>query len=422
MTMKLRDRIDGIVARLARWGIKGVLEWMLKKMRMASNRRFIISSARRHSGQIPMRGVTIVGPLTQSWSMSKTLRDLLVRLRRCDIPFQTFDTGTKSPNVAKEDYQGLLTPRNEFSALKYSIVIELHYSTYPKGLGPKTGRLCFWEADVAFPEFSPDSSTSDFFVTMSDFNHKAIGEAYKQERFPVKKLLYPLLQVPSSNTSLDKVREKFGIGPNEFAVFSNFDFGSYHRKNPLGMVRAFAAAFRDEPKAKLIFKVNHLSSFPAESAEIDSCARELGIHDRLVIVSDYLPQNEIYDLTRACDVYLSLNRGEGFGLGIAEAMSIGKPVVITDFGAPLEFCTAANSMLVPFKRIPIKPGEYFMKVGTWPEPDISFAANCLRHLFEDPALRIELGQHAKATIEEHFSDNNFKKSVDDLIDFAQTNI
>ena len=63
-----------------------------------------------------------------------------------------------------------------------------------------------------------------------------------------------------------------------------------------------------------------------------------------------------------------------------------------------------------------------MKVGTWPEPDISFAANCLRHLFEDPALRIELGQHAKATIEEHFSDNNFKKSVDDLIDFAQTNI
>lgn len=420
--MKLKDKIDGIVARLARWGVKGVLEWMLKKLRMASNRRFIRSSARRHRGHGPIRGVTVVGPLTQSWSMSKTLRDLLVRLRECYIPFQTFDTGTKSANIALEDYKGLLTPRNEFDALKYSLVIELHYSTFPKGLGPKCGRLCFWEADVAFPEFSPDAASSDFFVTMSDFNHKAIGVAYAKEGFPVKKLLYPLLPVPSSNTSLDKVREKYGIGPGEFAVFSNFDFGSYHRKNPLGMVRAFAAAFSNEPKAKLIFKVNHLSSFPTESTEIDSLARELGVHDRLVIVSDYLPQNEIYDLTRACDAYLSLNRGEGLGLGIAEAMSLGKPVVITDFGAPLEFCTAENSMLVPFKRIPIKPGEYFMKVGTWPEPDISFAANCMRRLFEDLALRIELGQHAKASIEEHFSDKNFKKSVCDLIDFAQANI
>ena len=163
--MKLRDKIDGVVARLARWGMKGVLEWILKKLRMASNRRFIISSARRHSGQIPIQGVTVVGPLTQSWSMSKTLRDLLVRLRQCDIPFQTFDTGIKSTNIAIEDYKGLLTPRKEFAALKYSIVIELHYSTFPNGLGPKTGRLCFWEADIAFPEFSPDSSTSDFFAT-----------------------------------------------------------------------------------------------------------------------------------------------------------------------------------------------------------------------------------------------------------------
>lgn len=416
--MKLKDKIDGIVARLARWGVKGVLEWMLKKLRMASNRRFIRSSARRHRGHSPIRGVTVVGPLTQSWSMSKTLRDLLVRLRECDIPFQTFDTGTKSANIALEDYKGLLTPRNEFDALKYSLVIELHYSTFPKGLGPKCGRLCFWEADVAFPEFSPDAASSDFFVTMSDFNHKAIGDAYAKEGFPVKKLLYPLLPAPSSNSNLDKIREKYGIGLGEFAVFSNFDFGSYHRKNPLGMVRAFAAAFSNEPKAKLIFKVNHLSSFPTESTEIDSLARELGVHDRLVIVSDYLPQNEIYDLTRACDAYLSLNRGEGFGLGIAEAMSLGKPVVITDFGAPLEFCNTGNSMLVPFKRIPIKPGEYFMKVGTWPEPDTTIAADCLRRLFDNPSLRNDLGQRAKTTIEEHFSNENFKKSVDALLIFA----
>lgn len=414
--MKLSERLSGIAARLRRWGLKGVCEWAVKKVRMARNRQFIVANARRHGDTMPVRGITVVGPLTQSWSMSKTLRDFVIRLRECGVPCQTFDTGVISENVAKGDFDGLLTPRGEFDARKFSVVVELHYSTFPKGLGPKCGRLCFWEAEKAFPEFSPDPASSDFFLTMSDFNHVAIGKAFEESGFPVRKVLYPLLQVPRTFLGADEVRRKYTLPEGAFVVFSNFDLGSFHRKNPLGMVRAFAAAFVDAKDAWLVFKVNHAGEFGKELAEIKSLAAELGVGERLRIISAYIPQPDIYALTNAADVYISLNRGEGFGLGIAEAMSLRKPVVITDFGAPLEFCTKDNAMLVPFSRVAIKEGEYFMKAESWPEPDVDAAAKCLRILYEDSGLRQRIGESAEKTIASHFSDESFRRSVGTMVE------
>lgn len=416
--MSLKERIDSAIARFARWGWKGVWEWIAKSFRMVRCRWFITSNARRNRMTVPVRGITIVGPLTQSWSMSKTMRDLIVRLKEVGVPYQTFDTGATCDRVNGGDYQGLLTPRNEFNARKYALVLELHYSTFPRGLGPCCGRVCFWEADVAFKELCPCVQTSDMFVTMSDFNHQAIVRVFAEEKFPVEKLLYPLLPIPSVFTSSDIVRAKYGMKPEDFVVFSNFDLGSYQRKNPLGMLRAFSKAFPTQCNVKLMFKVNHAATCQKEMAEIDALARELGIEDRLVIVSSYIPQHDIYGLTNACDVYFSLNRGEGFGLGIAEAMSLAKPVVITDYGAPKEFCDNTNAVMIPFVRVAIKPGEYFMKVGTWPEPDVDAAAAALRRLHDDADLRQKIGLRARSTIEEHFSNVNFKKSVDALLDAA----
>ena len=48
-----------------------------------------------------------------------------------------------------------------------------------------------------------------------------------------------------------------------------------------------------------------------------------------------------------CDAYASLHRAEGFGLTIADAMALGKPVVATGYSGNLEFMTDANGYLVP---------------------------------------------------------------------------
>ena len=140
-----------------------------------------------------------------------------------------------------------------------------------------------------------------------------------------------------------------------------------------------------------------------------------GIDDRFMTINSYIPTADLYGLTNACDVYISLHRGEGFGLGIAEAMSLGKPVIVTDYSSTTEFCNKGNAILVPYKVVSVPQNATFhpnyLFVKKWAEPDICAAAKGLKRLYDEPEYREQLGKKAKTTIEEYFSLGNFKDSV-----------
>ena len=51
----------------------------------------------------------------------------------------------------------------------------------------------------------------------------------------------------------------------------------------------------------------------------------------------------------------------------------------------------------------------------WAEPSISFAADALRQLKEDPGLRERIGSKARMDVAEHFSIANFKASLEGLM-------
>ena len=97
-------------------------------------------------------------------------------------------------------------------------------------------------------------------------------------------------------------------------------------------------------------------------------------------------------------------------------MSLAHPAVVTDWSATTEFCRPDNSMPVPYTLVPIKPWEYVECLKEWAEADVDAAAAALRRLYDDPALRAELGRRAQAFIAEHFSLSNFKASVNAFLD------
>ena len=55
------------------------------------------------------------------------------------------------------------------------------------------------------------------------------------------------------------------------------------------------------------------------------------------LIARFMPHERLVALIRRSDCSLSLSRGEGFGLTIAEAIGIGTPAVVTGWGAPPEF-------------------------------------------------------------------------------------
>src|SRR5262249_25267682 len=64
-----------------------------------------------------------------------------------------------------------------------------------------------------------------------------------------------------------------------------------------------------------------------------------------------LTDGELRGLCSACDCLVHPYGGEGFGLPIAEAMACGLPVIVTGYGAALDFCTEENAYLLPAQRV-----------------------------------------------------------------------
>ena len=99
-----------------------------------------------------------------------------------------------------------------------------------------------------------------------------------------------------------------------------------------------------------------------------------------------LPPEDRHALTACADIVLSLHRGEGFGLVLAEAMLLGKPVVATGWSGNTDFMDPSNAALVAYRLAPARDDRDVYR-GLWAEPDVADAADRLRALADDPALR-----------------------------------
>ena len=411
-----------VLVKIRLWGWKGVWNYLTgylpNRWRRWRLKRFLLDNVRRYPMQ-PMRGITLIAGFTTRGSLNKVMRDFAFSLRDAGIPFQTFNLD-KSMDVPQEDVDGILTPIRDFRLLRYSRIVTMIENPLPDELALKPATVFFWEFDSGIRRAYPGLFACHSVIGMSDFNVEYFRRELPRE-VPVHKILYPFRIVNVAEDSPSKIRTRYDLSPTDFVVFFNFDFASSRqRKNPDGTLRAFAMAFRDVPSAKLVFKTSGSRRYPERLAELVSLAGELGVGERFVCVNSYLPQDEIYALTAACDVYISLHRGEGFGLGLAEAMSLGKPVVVTEWSAPLEFCNTENALLVPCTLTKPSPEvmdhAYYVDVERWAEPDIGAAADALKRLYDNPTLRMKLGQKAREAIQKQFSVPAFRTNIDAFLD------
>lgn len=58
-------------------------------------------------------------------------------------------------------------------------------------------------------------------------------------------------------------------------------------------------------------------------------------------------KQEIVQIYRTCDIYVSASRSETFGVAITEALACGLPAISTDCGGPRDIITPVNGLLVP---------------------------------------------------------------------------
>ena len=201
------------------------------------------------------------------------------------------------------------------------------------------------------------------------------------------------LQAPKISGS--RTRADLKLPADRFVFLFVFDFLSVmERKNPLGVVEAFCAAFAPGEGPVLVLKsING----EARLSDLERLRRSAAHRSDIIIRDGYLSADESGDLLAACDCYVSLHRAEGLGLTLSEAMALGKPTIATGYSGNRHFMTDENSFLVEYRLCavtdqcgPYPPG------ASWAEPDLDHAARLMRAVYEHPieaARRAERGRN-----------------------------
>jgi glycosyltransferase involved in cell wall biosynthesis len=198
-------------------------------------------------------------------------------------------------------------------------------------------------------------------------------------------------------------RGRFGLPNDLFLFLFVFDLNSLSaRKNPEAVVRAFRTAFSGSfARVGLVIKTHGAESNPKDFAKLAEIARET---PHCFLIADTLSREDVLRLQRSCDCFVSLHRSEGFGLSVAEAMYLGKPVISTDWSATAEYVTPQNGCPVPVELVTlVEHHDVFPRGSIWAEPDVEYAAACMRRLVHDPAWGAALGAQAAVDMRRRFS-------------------
>ena len=176
-------------------------------------------------------------------------------------------------------------------------------------------------------------------------------------------------------------RESIGIAEDHFVFLFMFDLHSQvHRKNPLAVFRAFQKAFRETDRATLLIKTSGGDIHSADLAEL----RETVRGPNIILVDRLMTRAQAYGLISQCDCFVSLHRSEGFGLGLAEAMLLAKPVIATGYSGNLDFMNRENSLLVDYELVEIvEDRPIYTRGNFWAEPCVDQAAAFMRDVYEN---------------------------------------
>ena len=335
-------------------------------------------------------GITIAGELARASGLGQGARLMATAARNLGLPVWTIDLPPLVDGATEIE-----VPPSTLPPPGVPLVLHVNAPLLPLALlrlptsithdRPIIGYWA-WEMPEVPPDWRPALTCVDQIWVPSRFTAAALEPLLPGR---VKVVPPPLSLVPPIPSALG--RAAFGLPPDAVVVLVSFNLASsFARKHPFAAIAAFRGAFGDRPDRILLLKIGHPEHAPQDFARLVQMAQAPNIR----IETRTMPAGDSHALTAAADIVLSLHRGEGFGLVMAEAMLMGKPVIATGWSGNTDFMDSTNAILIGYRLAPARD-DRFVYHGLWAEPDVAEAAALLRALADDPARRRILGARAR---------------------------
>ncbi len=354
-------------------------------------------------------GIAVIGPIHKASGLGQAARlsyDVLAQVEQTKPTVRGFDLDNPAPvlegQTQHEPYAG---PRaiNLIHLNAESIPLVFAYESRDIFESSYNIGFFFWELNQIPKCHRLALELLDEIWVASDYNREIYGRLTEKPVVNVGMAVEPLRELKPC------ARVFLGLDPARFVFIATFDsFSFIERKNPLGVLEAFAAAFPlgTEPVQLVLKTQNRGRVFdPYQIALWKRIDRVIRGDRRIIIVNETLDYRDLLVLKANCDCYISLHRSEGWGFGMIEAMQLGLPVIATAYSGNLEFCNDETAYLVDYDLVSVREDEYiFVERGSvWAQPNIETAASHMRAVAGDPWAAKMKGEAAANYVKANFS-------------------
>lgn len=339
-------------------------------------------------------GVNVYGYAFAESGTGQIVRSAVSALAAAGIPYTVVPftrTITRQQHAFRD--QGESVPRFDTNLIcvnadQVPLFFESMGAVLPRGA--RNIGLWAWEIEDLPDEMARSENYLDEVWGISRFTAEALARRLSR---PVRAFPLPVV-VPHVRR---RRRAELGM-PVGFLFLFCFDYDSvFRRKNPLATVAAFRQAFGDRDDVVLFIKTTNAGRHAKEHEALLAAAAG---RSNIVIRDAYVTGDDYFSMLDACDCYVSLHRSEGFGLTVAEAMALGKPVITTDYSSTTEFANESNSFPVPARLVAVgDDAPPYPARSRWGEPDVAVAAEQMLRVFTDRGAAAAIAARAQADID-----------------------
>lgn len=273
----------------------------------------------------------------------------------------------------------------------------------------------WWELSTLPEHWIKSLENFDVLLAGSDFLYSSYSQAV-ENAFHVR-----IVHAVDLPPEIKSDRDKFDIENDAYVFICILEPTSDPvRKNPFSVITAFQQAFTANEKVRLIIKINNAAAFATDDENLQLLRDAAETDQRIRLFTTALTYVDALTLYASCDVYVALHRAEGLGLGLMEAMLLGKPVIATSWSGNMSFMDHTNSCLVRYKLVPVAGSlsvyktEFLGNAANWAEPNIDDATGWMKVLFSQPDLYHQIGTAAKLTMSQYLNHEATSKWLDEI--------
>lgn len=369
-----------------------------------------------------MLAVKYAGTFTDYSGYGSANRAFIAALYVAGIDITT-ELVVQVPEQTKHGWTGDLAINLLDREIDYKIkIIHLTPDMYPRYMEKgkyNIGHL-FWETDRLPPEWITPINKMQEIWTSSD----AMAELFRNCGVTVPIYSFPQ---PIDISEADKPYERFDLPEHKgFLFYAMFQW--IERKNPKALLQAYWETFTGRKDVSLLLKTYRVNYSDEEydkiKEDIERWKREMRLvhFPRVLLVTKLLEHDDIMQLHKTADCYLSADHGEGWSRPLQEALLMGKPAITTARGGIHEYLSSdyyypVKSTYVPVVQQPWIP--WYSSEQNWAQVDREEFKKNLKLVFLNKNMAQIKGYKAKDFVKEGFSYNKvgelMKKRLDRIV-------